>query len=273
MIPICKKYLRFLDISEEWSDTNTEYDVSLLLNYWLSDKIASIHGITNIDKIRIDFGDLQRIWDHFNNSLNRKSYYYKFKPETNIFNEEDWEKRKKLYEYYVDYDILFRNAQWFPQKCKEYYDKIKEFSTVYKYFEGKCLPGEYKCPIFFDEFKKKNPVHNLENLECYKQIDKQRTAAGAKPSALGDTSHHSPGSKDGPLAVRGDLGFQGDAASTYSTDSTPGMSYTPFGPWIRKLRGGSTNNINAMDGFSPYTQETGDMFSDDSANFISYQPI
>ncbi|SCA82163.1 VIR protein [Plasmodium vivax] len=49
--------------------------------------------------------------------------------------------------------------------------------------------------------------------------------------------------------------------------------YTPLGPWIRRFRGGRTNNMNAMDTISPYTPETGNMFSDNEANYISYQPM
>ncbi|KMZ77313.1 hypothetical protein PVIIG_06121, partial [Plasmodium vivax India VII] len=56
---------------------------------------------------------------------------------------------------------------------------------------------------------------------------------------------------------------------------TPTMlyRYTPLGPWIRRFGGGGTNSMNAMDALSSYTQETGNMLSDDSANYISYQPI
>ncbi|SCA59655.1 Plasmodium vivax Vir protein, putative [Plasmodium vivax] len=107
MTPICVKYLRFLDDSELWSDSSFEYDVSILLNYWLYDKIAAIYGITDIATISIDFSALQMVWDHFMESRKRKPYNEKFKPNTDIFYEEDWEKRRKLYEYYVNYDELF----------------------------------------------------------------------------------------------------------------------------------------------------------------------
>ncbi|VUZ99565.1 PIR protein, fragment [Plasmodium vivax] len=49
--------------------------------------------------------------------------------------------------------------------------------------------------------------------------------------------------------------------------------YTPLGPWIRRFGGGGTNSMNAMDTFSSYTEETSNMLSDESANYISYQPM
>ncbi|SBT00008.1 PIR Superfamily Protein [Plasmodium ovale curtisi] len=49
--------------------------------------------------------------------------------------------------------------------------------------------------------------------------------------------------------------------------------YTPIGSWIRKLGGTNHNTISDIDEFSSYTQESGDMFPDNSANYISYQPM
>ncbi|EDL42643.1 variable surface protein Vir14/32-related [Plasmodium vivax] len=299
MIPICKKYLRFLDNYELWDDTKAEYDVSLLLNYWLYDKISNFYSTKNIDKISVDFSALQLIWDHFKDDAKRKPYYQNFKPNEGIFKKEDWENKKKLYEYYVNYDNLFSTVQLYPNKCTEYYDYFKEMISVYKIFSGLCLSREYSCPEYFYKFQKKNPDNNIENLPCYKQIDMQKTAAArARLSREGGTSDHSPGPEVGHLKVRGASGPQGDSASTQDTQSTSQSSnigtkvshsvlgaapvlltatmlyrYTPLGPWIRIFGGGRTTSMNAMDTLSPYTQETGDMFSKDTENYISYQPI
>ncbi|KMZ88912.1 hypothetical protein PVBG_05841 [Plasmodium vivax Brazil I] len=292
MMPICKKYLRFLDFSEVWGSISTKYDVSLLLNYWLSDKIAPIHGFTNIDKIRIDFAALQMVWYYFKENRIRKSYYDKFKPDTKIFDEEDWEKRKELYENYVNYDTLFKTAELFPEKCEEYYEKIKEMISVYKFFEDKCSSKAYKCPDVFDKCKDKNIESSLEDLSCH-AIIKARSASileGESTDQPRDVEQRPLGPADGPQ-------LQLDQADSYTqeltetsgfrkkvTHSVLGAApvlltatmlyrYTPLGPWIRGLRGGRTNSINAMDTFSHYTQETGDMFSDEPASYISYQPM
>ncbi|KMZ95029.1 hypothetical protein PVMG_06160 [Plasmodium vivax Mauritania I] len=287
MIPICKKYLRFLDNSEAWGDSNIEYDVSLLLNYWLYYKISAIHGFTNIDKIKIDYGALQGIWDHFNKNIIRKPYYYKFKPDTKIFDEEDWEKIKELYEYYVDYDTLLGTARGFSPKCEEYYGRIKKMISVYKFFEEKCLSNTYKCPNIFYKCKAKNIESSLEQLSCHdtmKDIIVTSSEEGSSYESPDRAERHldhagGPAAKSDIHLESGDSGI-----GTKVTNSVLGAApvlltatalyrYTHFGSWIRKLRGDRTNSMNAMDGFSPYAQEAGDMFSDDTANYISYQPI
>ncbi|CAG9483803.1 unnamed protein product [Plasmodium vivax] len=199
MTPICVKYLRFLDDSELWSDSSFEYDVSILLNYWLYDKIAAIYGITDIATISIDFSALQMVWDHFMESRKRKPYNEKFKPNTDIFYEEDWEKRRKLYEYYVNYDTLFKTAELFPEKCEEYYQKIKEMFPVCTFFEGKCSKsGTYKCPNNLNKCKEKNLESELKKFQCHRTI-KSRSDSNSED----DTSQQPPRPVEGPLVTTG----------------------------------------------------------------------
>ncbi|KMZ94041.1 hypothetical protein PVMG_02267 [Plasmodium vivax Mauritania I] len=298
MILICEKYLRFLDKSKEWSRFFSVYDVSLLLNYWLYDKVTHIYGTTRNDLIDFAFAALQMIWDRFDSNRREESYYINCKPDHSKVKHEDWKNRKKLYDYYVDFDTLFGTSSMYDNKCKEYYENFKEMISIYKYFDGKCSHGENNCPEFFYKFKNKNPLSKLEKLSCYTEMDQQKTAAAeVRPSRSGD-SLHSLVPKPGLSSHEVDGGLQDSAGSTQDrqlsletsgigkkvTHSVLGAApvlltatalyrYTPLGPWIRKLRAGSTNNMNAMDGFSPYTQENGDMFSNDTANYISYQPI
>ncbi|KMZ88732.1 hypothetical protein PVBG_05678 [Plasmodium vivax Brazil I] len=287
MIPICKKYLRFLDNSKVWGDSDAEYDVSLLLNYWIYDKISSIYSITDIDEISIYFGSLQGIWDHFKDSRYRELYYHKFKPNEKILKEEDWEKRKELNEYYVNYDTLYKTARGYSEKCEEYYLKIKEMISVYKYFEEKCSSDEYKCPGVFHKCTEKNLESELKKLPCHQKM-KGRTVSTSDDGS----SRQLPGSAEGPtdpadgpaLEAVTQLGSGDSGIREKVTNSVLGAApvlltatalyrYTPLGPWIRRFRGGRTNSMNAMDSFSPYTEETGNMFPEDTANYISYQPI
>ncbi|VVA00349.1 PIR protein, partial [Plasmodium vivax] len=275
---ICQKTLRFIETSPLWTIRDTPYDLCLQVNYWLYYKIGSILGFDDNALIETTFAGYQLAGDNIMGTRSKGTYNERCKPDFDIFKEKDWDKRKKLYEYYVDYDTLFRTAEAFPPQCEEYYDKFKEIISVYKYFEEKCLLQDYKCPKHFDKFKNKNPVSKLENLSCYKQLDKQKTATSmARLPEEGDTSPHSPGPKVGHLDVQGASGLQGDAGSTQDTQLSPESSdirtkvtnsvlgaapvlltatmlyrYTPLGPWMRRLGGSRTNNINAMDTFSPY---------------------
>ncbi|VUZ95025.1 PIR protein [Plasmodium vivax] len=298
MIPICKKYLRFLATSKEWSGIFSGFDVSLLLNYWLYEKLNDIYGPDYNELIRFGFSALQLIWAYFDDSRIREQYYNNCKPLFEIVNHQEWKNRKKLFEYYVNYDTLFRMAQGFSAKCKEYVEYFKEMISVYKDFEGKCSPEKHNCPNFFYEFKNKNPVDKLEILSCYTQIDQKRTAAAKDRLSMRGDSLHSTVPKVGVPSHGVDGALPHSAGSSRDTQSTSQSSdigtevshsvlgaapvlltatmlyrHTPLGPWIRRLRGGRTNSINTIDTFSHYTPETGEMFSDDPANYISYQPM
>ncbi|VUZ99526.1 PIR protein [Plasmodium vivax] len=293
-MPICKKYLRFLDNSEVWGGTSIEYDVSLLLNYWLYHNISAIYAITNFEKISLDFGALQMVGYYFKDDRKYKQYYEKFKPNIKIFKEEDWGKRKELYEHYVNYDTIYGIAKGYKEKCEGYYEKIQDMISVYKFFQNKCSSAEYKCPDVFYKCKNKNLESSLEELSCH-EIMKAKSVSTSE----GDFMHQSPGPEQRPLGPADGPQLTEDQHDSHTeelpetsnirknvTQSVLGAApvlltatmlyrvcYTPLGPWIRRFGGGKTNNMNAMDTFPPYTQETGDMFSDESANHISYQPM
>ncbi|KMZ83396.1 hypothetical protein PVBG_06038 [Plasmodium vivax Brazil I] len=295
MILICKKYQRFLHNCLTWSDLNPDFDVSLLLSFWLYEKLIKIYGGTNTQEITSGFSALQGTWaNFFNYDRIKDSRYLKCKPEPKMLNQEDWVKRKQLFEYYVNYDTLYRTASLYLLKCQENYEKIKEFSSLYEYFRGECLTEGYECPKVFPKFESEKREYNLEILPCHKQMEKA-IAAAAQVKA---SSHHPEGaeqrhgaSNDGPekpgskfIAPDTQITLETTDIKTKVANSVLGAApviltatalyrYTRLGPWLRRIGGGRTNNMNSMDTFSPYTEETGDMFSNNSENYISYQPI
>ncbi|SCA81969.1 Plasmodium vivax Vir protein, putative [Plasmodium vivax] len=169
MILICKKYLRFLHKSESWSVAYPFYDISLLLNYWIYDNLSRIYGDNNTDAIDLGFGALQGKWDTHDRIIRDRSYYEKCRPEPRKVNHEDWKNRKKLYDFYVDYDHLFLMAQIYHDKC-EYYEKIKEMIPVCAYFKGKCSSGKYNCPDYFNKCEVKDLNSALQELPCHNTI-------------------------------------------------------------------------------------------------------
>ncbi|SCA60311.1 Plasmodium vivax Vir protein, putative [Plasmodium vivax] len=221
MIPVCKKYLRFLDTSKLWSGLFWKFDVSLLLNYWLYDNITHIYGTTQSDIIGIGFGALQLIWSTFNTNQIEKSYREKCKPEPKMVNHEDWKNRKKLYDYYVDFDTLFGQSRiFFNNTCEAYHQKIKEMIPLCTYFERKCSPpGSYSCPEMFYICREKNLETELENLPCHEEI-KSRGDSNSE----GDTMNRPPVPKLASQSRGDDTGLQGHAASTEDTQLTPKSS-------------------------------------------------
>ncbi|KNA01752.1 hypothetical protein PVNG_05604 [Plasmodium vivax North Korean] len=296
IIQVCKKYLRYLDKSESWINLSTFFDISLLLNYWIYDKLTRIYPNAKDNEVDIGFAALQGKWDTFDSSRMYKSYYEKCRLVWKMVNHTDWDKRKQLFEYYVDYDTLFRTASIFFPKCQKYYVKIKEFPSLYEYFRGKCSNEEYECPEVFDKFKNEDRMYDLEKLQCREQMEQAIAAASAAQSKA--SSHHPEGAEQRQGASGDGPGKGGSEFTTPVTQITSQTSdigtkvshsvlgaapvlltatmlyrHTPLGPWIRRLRGGRTNSINTIDTFSHYTPETGEMFSDDPANYISYQPM
>ncbi|SBT02164.1 PIR Superfamily Protein [Plasmodium ovale curtisi] len=120
-------------------DDNSLYKVSILFNYWLYGMLSYIYGANSTDKIRAGFGALQLKWTYFDYSRINNQYYKKCKPNLNMVYHSDWEKRKKLYDYYVDSDILIGLAKSIDDDC-EYYKKIEEKKSLYEYFEKECSP-------------------------------------------------------------------------------------------------------------------------------------
>ncbi|SBS93723.1 PIR Superfamily Protein [Plasmodium ovale curtisi] len=92
--------------SLDLSKYDNQYNVSTLFNYWLYSMLTHIYGANSTNKISASFSALQLKWTYFDYRRINEPYYLKCKPNFEIVNHNDWDKRKKLYDYYVDYDIL-----------------------------------------------------------------------------------------------------------------------------------------------------------------------
>ncbi|SBT56266.1 PIR Superfamily Protein [Plasmodium ovale wallikeri] len=138
MIKICKKYLRYLEYCKLLHDEISLDNVSILFNYWLYGMLTHIYGTNSTEKIRTGFSALQLKWTYFDYSRINNQYYKKCKPELSMVNHQDWDKRKKLYDYYVDYSTLYDTAKHFNDKCEIYYKKKEEKMPLYVYFEKEC---------------------------------------------------------------------------------------------------------------------------------------
>ncbi|SBS95745.1 PIR protein [Plasmodium ovale] len=292
MITVCKNFLRFLEKSIAWNGVNSGYDISLLLNYWLYNELMGIYGPDRFSEISIAFGALQYIWEYHVYYPKNEVYHKKCKPELSKVYHQDWDKRKKLYDYYVDYDTLFTMAKSYDDDKCEYYKKIEENKSLYEYFEEECKPEKHNFPEFYDECKKYNPNLVLSKLPCHSKIISQRTVpAAAKP---GTTHHHEVHVQDS--AARGlptgseievipeisnigtRVGHSVLGVAPFLLSATALYRYTPVGSWIRKLCGYNSNSLRnmqegEMNEFLDNTENSGDMFLNNTENYISYQPM
>ncbi|KMZ76799.1 hypothetical protein PVIIG_05400 [Plasmodium vivax India VII] len=295
---ICKKYITYLETSKELKIKKTSYNVCILLNYWLYDKLTEIFvDDYSLHYINLAFINLQYIWNELYH-YSKRTNHNKCKPEFETDNHEDWENRKKLYDYYVDYKDLSFQAKFREDKCM-YYKQFKERQKVFDYFDSLCDSSTYKCPNFYYDFKPYDTEKEISKLPCHNQVEQEKSYSPATEKDTKEGPSHDHAGTEIQLASPGDSpGETNQNIGTHITHATPQTHgivkkvadsvlgaapvlltgtmlyrYTPLGPWIRRLGGGRTKRMSAMDTFSPYTQETGNMFSDDSANYISYQPI
>lgn len=125
IIGICKMFLSYLESCKALNNSTFSYDFSILFNYWLYGKLINIYGSNNTNEISIAFSSLQLIWDQNKYSKLHEPYYIKCKPNLSVFNTQDWEKRKQLYDYHVVYDTLSTMAKIYDIIAKFIIRKLK----------------------------------------------------------------------------------------------------------------------------------------------------
>ncbi|SBS91613.1 PIR protein [Plasmodium ovale] len=289
---ICTKFLRYLKNCEALNNGSYKYDVSRLLNYWLYDELTKIYGTDDELDINLGFSKFQYVWKYQNFFPSNEPNYQKCKPDSKTVNHHDWKNRKELYDYCINYEFIAPTCQYYVEECKEHCEYIKGKSQLYEHFESLCNPKGIDCPEFYDKCKSYNPNIVLKALNCHEKLKTERD-----PNLEVGALQHSPGQglesatdvpgpglskhADAPDSVltqeNSDIGTKVGhsvlGVAPVLLTATALYRYTPVGSWIRKLGGYNQSGISDMDGFSSYTQESGDMFSDSGENYISYQPI
>ncbi|SBT51517.1 PIR Superfamily Protein [Plasmodium ovale wallikeri] len=276
---VCEKILRQLENSSVRDEENSEYDLCILLNYWVYDTLASIFGDDN-SNLAITFGKLQPLWNQINENEKEPKFYKKCAPDSSIPTQVNWRKTKELYDYYVDFKTIFGTAAYYPDGCRDYYKKIEDKTSLYEFFEKLCTPGSNNCPKFYDKCEPYNPKIILQGLPCHGQIQQERATekALAMQKSLQQSGSQGVGLTQQNSEIGTKVGHSVLAVAPVFLTASVLYRYTPVGSWIRNIGGNSTNNIGymhegEMEGFLSNTQESGDMFFNSGENYISYQPM
>ncbi|SBT57130.1 PIR Superfamily Protein [Plasmodium ovale wallikeri] len=242
------------------------------------------------DYIDIAYGTIQGIWNNLVLDSSQRSYYNKCRPLFDMLKHNDWEKRKELYDYYVNYKTAYQIANNYEDKCKEYYSYIEGKAELYKHFGDICISDNTNCPKIYDKCISYNPDLVLRTINCHSKIVAERAATSeqaAKARALQHSQVKGLGSRS--LSSSSELSQENSDIGKKVGQSVLGVApvlltasalyrYTPVGSWIRKLGGYNTNNLSnmdgsEMDGFLSNTQVSGNIFFDNTENYISYQPL
>ncbi|KMZ95098.1 hypothetical protein PVMG_05970 [Plasmodium vivax Mauritania I] len=261
------------------------YDDCILLNYWIYGKIYEQHK--DISERARSYGELQIIWNILIQDKSKKPYNNICEPDILIATQEDWKKRKELYDYFVDYDTIDRMIGYYSTLCKEFYMYLKDMDVLYKEYREHCSKEDQNnCPDFFRECENKDPSILLKKLTCYGDMQRN-DALLLKPVEKQVTAETDPGPTEAKanLLMGSQMADAGTNPVTKSgnvllgvvvTSMTSGALYkfTPLGRMLRNGLGFNRNNINVHDNglfdyapgsFNPYS-----MGGDE--HYIGYQP-
>ncbi|SBT84718.1 PIR protein [Plasmodium ovale] len=286
---ICKKFLRCLEKSTVWIVKEPGYDVFLLLNYWINDKLTHIFGDKN--KTDVAFANFQRLWNSAMGYQRSISSDKKCKEKFHILDKEDWKKGKELYDYYIDYDTI-KSAINFYGQCQEYYNYIEGKKELFEYFKDICSPESTECPDIYTKCKDYNPDKVLPTLSCHVQMvvanndlgtqedSEQGQVDGPYPHDSDLSGHRAASSEAGMTEENTDIGIKVGKSvlgiAPIALTASALYKFTPMGLWIRKLTGSNQNitgNMDGEDGFLDHTQDSSNILFNGAENYISYQPI
>ncbi|SBS92729.1 PIR Superfamily Protein [Plasmodium ovale curtisi] len=282
---ICKKFLRYLEKSPLWNISDSGYDVCLLLNFWVYDKLTHIFG--DKSKADIAFANFQGLWNSAMGYQKSISADKKCKDKFDILDKKDWKKRKDLYDYYIDYDTNKSTFNIYGEKCEEYYKYIEGKKELYEHFDKLCTSDSSECPDFYNDCKNYKPDLVLPTMSCHVQMVTSKNALaiqetsdqglqdGPRPHGIDLSRHGAHSSEVGMTQENSDIGTKVGKSvlgiAPIALTASAMYRFTPLGQWIRKLAG-SNRNITG-NGFGDEAQESGNMFFDGAENYISYQPI
>ncbi|KMZ89592.1 hypothetical protein PVBG_03313 [Plasmodium vivax Brazil I] len=209
----CAVVLNYLEnIYKKSEKQNWAYDDCLLLNYWIFGKIYEQQN--DLTKSAISFGELQILWYRLVEDTTRISSNNKCEPHSIIATQNDWRKRKELYDYCVDYDTLQQIITnydtlkdmnpYYDKYCKQIYKYLKEKDKLYKEYKENCFTSEPKnCPDFFTKCANKDPTILLNKLSCSEEMQRNEALSSKK---------------EGPATTETDPGLTA-VASSLPTDS------------------------------------------------------
>ncbi|KMZ89784.1 hypothetical protein PVMG_06222 [Plasmodium vivax Mauritania I] len=204
----CAQLVKYLKTKYTTSNRKKfQYDECILLNYWIYGKLVQFYGS---DKNPVFFrasGQLQEIWSRIFPDDSGTSSNNICKPIIfDIYNQDDWDKRKEFYDYCVDYDTLLNTANFFgSSKCEEYYKYIESKIPIYEYIKKLCTTeGAKTCPNFYEQCKERDPEKLLSRLNCHGAMQEKKAAREKEMASQAAVTHHDQGA-DSALTGRAGL--------------------------------------------------------------------
>ncbi|SCA59714.1 Plasmodium vivax Vir protein, putative [Plasmodium vivax] len=292
---ICATILNYLEtIYSKSEHQNDAYDTCKLLNYWVYNRLNIVlHSYisNNPNYVNLAHAAIVGKWNDFNDLKLQKPKNKTCEPIGNIVAYRDWEKRKELYEYYVDYSTIKPNLNFYPQICNKFYKYVESKKPLYKHFKERCtIRDTNRCPDFYDQCKQYDPEKVLRDLHCNDGIRQESdTASFRVPRIRSGDSVNEPDSEEGNVGMMpvGPSNLNGNPKTVenvgnillgvVATTMTSGALYrfTPLGGMIRNGLGWNNNNMRNFNGgdigLYDYTSESFNPYPGEE-HYIGYHP-
>ncbi|GAW84676.1 variable surface protein, partial [Plasmodium gonderi] len=167
---LCVLYINYLKKQDNiLRKYNYNEDYCKLISYWVSERLLETNNIEP-DKSILAFSDIQDFWSK---ATKLDPTNYKCLPYSDIYNfYNNWEKAKKLYDYYIDFDDLKNMTNNCGEKCEELCRYLNEANDIYKSYNDYCSGNENNlCPLSKDEYVKCHPKSLLKMFNCNTSTD------------------------------------------------------------------------------------------------------
>ncbi|CAI7718352.1 PIR protein [Plasmodium vivax] len=286
----CAQLVKYLKTkSRTLGDESYTYDDCILLNYWIYGKLFNTYNSTYSSEFFQAWGRIHLLWNDIVQKLSKNSQYKICKPDNSMVSQPYWQKRKELYDYYVDFDHLQKTANRFG-KCEDYYKYIKSKAELYEHFEKQCYPYRTSmCPDFYETCKLYKPDNVLHTLNCHNRILEEELQK--KESLQASSAEADEVSEPGVIVPDISASSETAASSTHIvtkagntllvvivTSMTSGALYrfTPLGSMLRNGLGRNNNmrNLNiGNNGLFDYESELFNPYTGGGEeHYIGYQP-
>ncbi|KMZ96113.1 hypothetical protein PVNG_05881 [Plasmodium vivax North Korean] len=182
---LCAQLVKYLKTTyTTLNKGDLKYDDCILLNYWIYSRLVNILGTEDKTVIAPILGELIRIWNSIVANPLYTSPYNKCMPDSIIPTQNDWRKRKELYDYCVNYDTIKNTLPYFDHMCPKYWNYVESHTSLFKYFETLCSKSSDQCPEFYNECNQYDPNVVLRTFSCNETMAKKKAEETSEKDKL-----------------------------------------------------------------------------------------
>ncbi|GAW84057.1 variable surface protein [Plasmodium gonderi] len=171
----CSKLTHYLKReNKHMKQCNLNNDFCNILSYWLYGKLVIMCKSVNCKANDIYNKIFNILTQSSNSRMFQSNPYFRCKLDYNINLNNNWENRKKLFDYYLDYEKIKEKYKNDKEKCETYRRYFVDKEDLYLHFEKDCTNGsEIQCPIPYEKYKNCDPREVIKEFICHKEAQEE----------------------------------------------------------------------------------------------------